>query len=231
MPHEDIYNVEELEKALNILDPNTRREATRAYAGDCILFNGKLQEANGIAVANGRQVTEALRANGFRDFASFLKAYNQLKSRAVLPGQWYRPSEKKPPADEEVLVCVSGKFRNIEFRDAYELATYDEEEGWILEGWPEFQGASVSWWMSIPGDTKGLAPADLPLFTARDMVQGIRSALEVGTTPFDDAFCEACERRVDGVCPLPDEHTCPYTDEEVMLWYWGREAERMAAGE
>lgn len=230
MPHEDIFNVEELERALNIIDPQTRGEATRTYSGDYVLFNAMLQKACGIVAANGRQVTEALRANGFRDFASFLKAYNQLKSRAVLCGQWYRPSEKKPPVDEEVLVCVSGKFRNIEFQDTYELAMYDEEEGWILEGWPEFQGASVSWWMSIPGDTKGLAPADLPLFTARDMVQGIRSALEVGTTPFDDAFCEACERRVDGVCPLRVGDDCPYTDEEVMLWYWSREAERMANG-
>lgn len=85
MPHEVIHSVEELERALDILDPQTRREATRTYAGDCVMFNAKLQEACGIVAANGRQVTKAMRRAGFSDFKSFLEAFSQVKRERETP--------------------------------------------------------------------------------------------------------------------------------------------------
>ena len=33
---------------------------------------------------------------------------------------------------------------------AYELACYDEQDGWMFESYPEWEGATVHWWMPLP---------------------------------------------------------------------------------
>ena len=35
-------------------------------------------------------------------------------------------------------------------KDAYELAYYSKDEGWILEAYPEWEDAVVKKWMNIP---------------------------------------------------------------------------------
>lgn len=64
--------------------------------------------------------------------------------------EWISTKDKLPENDELVLVLVNGKFGNLTFVDAYELATYSTDEGWIIESSPEFEGPSVSWWMPLP---------------------------------------------------------------------------------
>lgn len=67
--------------------------------------------------------------------------------------EWRDAEVELPPADDYAyhLVIVSGKpTRNITLDRAVELAEYDPDEGWILEMWPEWEGAGVAHWMPLP---------------------------------------------------------------------------------
>lgn len=65
--------------------------------------------------------------------------------------RWIPVEERLPERDDCVLVCASGKPQeNITLCDAVELATYSGNEGWILECWPEWETADVTYWMPLP---------------------------------------------------------------------------------
>lgn len=66
--------------------------------------------------------------------------------------QWIPVEEQLPEnPDETVLVQVSGRPKeNIGFVDALQLAQYNPEEGWILEMYPEWEGAHPVAWMPLP---------------------------------------------------------------------------------
>lgn len=66
-------------------------------------------------------------------------------------GEWLNPDIELPAsADKLVLVIVNGQHQNIGFRNAIELATYSDAEGWILEHYPEWESPNVSYWMPLP---------------------------------------------------------------------------------
>lgn len=65
--------------------------------------------------------------------------------------KWIPCSDMLPDDEEKmVLVQVSGKYENITFEDALEIASYSQKEGWILEAYPEFEGAHPIAWMPLP---------------------------------------------------------------------------------
>lgn len=73
--------------------------------------------------------------------------------------RWISVEERLPDGDELVLAVVSGwPVKNVELRDAYELARYAPTEGWILEMWPEWEGAEVSYWMPLPEPPEDVRP-------------------------------------------------------------------------
>ena len=76
--------------------------------------------------------------------------YNRLKNR------WISTEDRLPPNEDMVLVIVNGKYKNIVFENAMEMATYVEEGGWIIKWLPEWEDAQVSHWTPLP-----YQPADL----------------------------------------------------------------------
>jgi len=63
------------------------------------------------------------------------------------------PVEERLPEDceEIVLVQVSGKpADNILFDNAFELALYEKEEGWMLDNYSEWKNPDVIAWCSLP---------------------------------------------------------------------------------
>jgi len=64
---------------------------------------------------------------------------------------WVDPALELPPEDAGVLAVVSGRPEtNLTLEDAYEIAFYSENEGWIIDAYPGWENAEVKMWMHIP---------------------------------------------------------------------------------
>ena len=71
------------------------------------------------------------------------------ESAELLEPRWIPVTERLPELDELVLVIASGKPKeNITLDNAVELATL-YSDGWCLEMWPEWTGATVTHWMPL----------------------------------------------------------------------------------
>lgn len=67
---------------------------------------------------------------------------------------WISVKDRLPETDNLVLVVVSIKpCENITLNGAFGLAEYSEGE-WILEMWPEWEDAVVTYWMPLPEPPK-----------------------------------------------------------------------------
>lgn len=78
---------------------------------------------------------------------------DEAKDTNVPSNVGWIPVEERLPEDceEIVLVQVSGKMaENIWFDNAFELATYVNGEGWILENYPEWENPKVIAWQPLP---------------------------------------------------------------------------------
>ena len=74
------------------------------------------------------------------------------KQRHITPqNEWIDPAVELPPDDDMVLAIVSGKpADNITLEDAYELASYGSEDGWIVEQYELWETPTVTWWRPLP---------------------------------------------------------------------------------
>lgn len=64
---------------------------------------------------------------------------------------WISVKDRLPEKDTLVLVIANGKpCKNVTLADAYQLASYSEDEGWILDEFPEAEGIAVAHWMPLP---------------------------------------------------------------------------------
>lgn len=75
--------------------------------------------------------------------------------RTGMTTNWIPGSNRLPEYDELVLVTVKGKYNNITFENAIELAFYDKDEGWILGAEPDWLDPNVTAWMPLPEPYKG----------------------------------------------------------------------------
>lgn len=92
---------------------------------------------------------------GVNGAKSHVRAYARcVNAVETAPGvQLWKDAAKEQPTDPDtaVLVVVSGRYGNTEFRDAVQLGWYwGEKEGWCIEGHEEWQKPQVKWWMDIP---------------------------------------------------------------------------------
>lgn len=64
---------------------------------------------------------------------------------------WVLPSYGLPNSDGYVLVQCSGKYNNIIFKNAIQLAEYDfKEKEWTLDSYPEATDIEIEAWMELP---------------------------------------------------------------------------------
>ena len=78
-----------------------------------------------------------------------------LISNGATVQEWISVTERLPDNDDIVMVIASGKVGNITLVNAFELATFSPDEGWILEMWPEWEDPKVTHWMPLPHPPKG----------------------------------------------------------------------------
>ena len=64
---------------------------------------------------------------------------------------WISTKDRLPETGDVVLVIASGNPRpNVELRDAYLIASYWADEGWIADGFEGWDALDVSYWMPLP---------------------------------------------------------------------------------
>lgn len=65
--------------------------------------------------------------------------------------EWISVKDRLPEDDGNlVLCCVTGAYENVGFDHALCLGFWTKDEGWILEGWPEWETPGVTNWMKAP---------------------------------------------------------------------------------
>lgn len=65
--------------------------------------------------------------------------------------KWISVKEQLPNDGVPVLVIVNGRYKNIEFKGAYELAAYSEpDKDWILDAYPGAEDITVTHWIPLP---------------------------------------------------------------------------------
>lgn len=70
--------------------------------------------------------------------------------------EWISVKDRLPDNDDFVLVIVSGKVGNITLDNAFQLAQFSMDEGWILEMWPEWEDPNVTYWTPLPEPPEGV---------------------------------------------------------------------------
>ena len=64
---------------------------------------------------------------------------------------WRDASVEIPVEDGTACnVIVNGSYGNITFRDSILQANWYEDEGWVLEAYPGFEGLNVTYWLPVP---------------------------------------------------------------------------------
>ena len=63
---------------------------------------------------------------------------------------WADPKYEEPIDGESYLVIVSGHLGNIKLVNAYQLATYYRDEGWVLDRYPKMEALKVHYWAPLP---------------------------------------------------------------------------------
>ncbi len=92
------------------------------------------------------------------DMIERLNDFDQLLSRRLLAEmsnlipKWIGTKDRLPTGtDKTVLAIVSGKPNpNVTLYGAYMLANYYEDYGWVIDEYPHWEHAEVSYWMPLP---------------------------------------------------------------------------------
>ena len=82
---------------------------------------------------------------------AYFWARKALQSTLTPPNEWVRVKDVMPPEHEPVLCIVSGSPKpNIILDEAYQLGSWNKDDGWIIDEYLEWTDADVLWWRMLP---------------------------------------------------------------------------------
>lgn len=65
--------------------------------------------------------------------------------------QWISTKERLPDDNICVLALVSGQpEEHVFLENAYQVAEYFPDNDWLIEGFPDWENPTVTWWMPLP---------------------------------------------------------------------------------
>lgn len=127
------------------------------YYGESLCVEGLMADAAGRI----RQL-EAYAAEGDMDIAELVSEICQLAAKNAdmydeiadlkdkLP-RWISTEDRLPDTEDNVLVIASGRAtEHVRMERAYLLGCYTDNEGWIIDGWEEWENPTVHYWMQLP---------------------------------------------------------------------------------
>ena len=77
--------------------------------------------------------------------------YVEYAPTLTTPSEWVSVGDAMPPEHEPVLCIVSGKPKpNIILDKAYQLGSWNKEDGWIIDEYLGWEDANVIWWGKLP---------------------------------------------------------------------------------
>ena len=85
-----------------------------------------------------------------KDVEKIIRSHMNSATDTNVDCKWIPVSERLPEEDQCILVTVNGRYKNVTFDNAIQLACYYEEEGWVIEEWPEWENPNVIAWMELP---------------------------------------------------------------------------------
>ena len=105
-----------------------------------------------LAVGEGPVNTEAVRKYAAADAVRYRIAAGCMWAVLEELDRWIPVAERLPDEYQGVLCIVDGQpEENITLDGAYQIGEWDGCGGWIIEEWPEWEDAKVSWWRPLPG--------------------------------------------------------------------------------
>ena len=69
---------------------------------------------------------------------------------------WIKSEEQLPDDGDCVLVLANGNVENGILINAYMLAVYYKDEGFILNEYPAAEDIFIEWWMPLPTPPEGV---------------------------------------------------------------------------
>ena len=82
-------------------------------------------------------------------------ALTYIQQLEVQMPRWISAKERLPEDEDKcVLAVASGHMKNCVFVDALMIAHYYPDEGWVIEGWEEWENPTVTHWMPLPEPPK-----------------------------------------------------------------------------
>ena len=100
---------------------------------------------------NTKEIIKTLRATPSRSKRALLDEAADRLEYLQNNQRWYNPKDRLPEPDYAVLAIVSGKpHPNTTLIEAYCMAEYDLQDGWIVSEYPECTTLKVEAWTPLP---------------------------------------------------------------------------------
>ena len=79
--------------------------------------------------------------------AIIVRAFKKLAK--CINDDWISVEERLPEDDDFVLATVTGIYNALTFSSAIQLASYCKDDGWFIEGYPDWENPNVSAWKPL----------------------------------------------------------------------------------
>ena len=110
-----------------------------------------MQELEKIPEEIDREIEERRKDPEMRD-VDICYVLNRAKEiiRKRMNDSWIPVEERLPEDDDFVLATVTGIYNALTFSSAIQLASYCKDDGWFIEGYPDWENPNVSAWSPLP---------------------------------------------------------------------------------